>query len=399
VHKYPHFAVPGPAIGFLQESLRWWDQWLKGLDSGIMAEPLYRAYLMDGAPPASSYARRDGRWIAEETWPSPSVEARAYALNPGRIDTAAGPEVALVHCSPQDVGSACGEYCAMWLGPEWPGEQRYDDAGSLAFDGAPLAETLELLGAPVAQLELACDKPRGLLVARLCDVAPDGASTRITYGVLNLCHRHGHETPQVLVPGERIAVSLRLDDVAYAVAPGHRLRLAISTSYWPLIWPSPEPAAITLFAGASRLVLPERAPVAGGPRPFEPPEGAAPLDAEQLRPVAQRRWLERDLVSGESRLVIVDDLGAQRIRAHGLERGSVCREHYRILPGDPLSARAEISWTQTLGRGDWQIRTESRHEQSADREQFHLRAEIRAFEGEQQVFEKGWQRSVPRDFL
>ena len=38
-HGYPHFARPGPQIGFLQEMLRWWDYWLKGIDTGVMDEP------------------------------------------------------------------------------------------------------------------------------------------------------------------------------------------------------------------------------------------------------------------------------------------------------------------------------------------------------------------------
>jgi predicted acyl esterase len=42
-HQRPHRGAPGPAIGFLQESIRWWDYWLKGIDNGIMAEPNLRA--------------------------------------------------------------------------------------------------------------------------------------------------------------------------------------------------------------------------------------------------------------------------------------------------------------------------------------------------------------------
>jgi predicted acyl esterase len=47
-HSYPHTAVPHPAIGFLQESLRWWDHWLKGIDTGIMAEPMLRVWMPEG---------------------------------------------------------------------------------------------------------------------------------------------------------------------------------------------------------------------------------------------------------------------------------------------------------------------------------------------------------------
>ena len=152
--------------------------------------------------------------------------------------------------SPQDCGLAGGEYCAIWLGPELPGDQRVDDAKSVCFDSEPLDAPLDIVGAPVISLTLSADRPRAMVAVRLCDVQPDGASTRITYGVLNLCHRDSHEFPRTVVPGEPMQVALQLDDIAYAVQPGHRLRVAISSTYWPLVWPSPEPVALTLAEGA-----------------------------------------------------------------------------------------------------------------------------------------------------
>jgi len=49
----PHTAKPGPAIGFPQECVRWWDYWLKGFDNGIMAEPMLRAWIQESAAPRS----------------------------------------------------------------------------------------------------------------------------------------------------------------------------------------------------------------------------------------------------------------------------------------------------------------------------------------------------------
>ncbi len=399
IHKYPHFAVPEPAIGFLQEALRWWDHWLKDRQTGIMEEPLYRAYLMDSAPPRTSYRERAGRWVSEPSWPSPAIGARVYCLNPGRLAERPAGTQPLIVASPQDCGLAGGEYCAMWAGPEWPGDQRSDDAASLTFDSDPLEGRLEIFGAPVVELEVTADRPNAFLAVRLCDVAPTGESTRVTYGILNLTHRESHERPSPLVPGRRYALRIRLDDIAYAFPPGHRIRLAISNSYWPQVWPSPQPATLTLGAGSGRLTLPERVPREEPVLSFEAPEGAPPLDAEVLRPAAAQRKVERDLARGETVLTIIDDFGARRIKAHGLETGAVARETYRIQPDDPLSARAEIHWTETLGRGDWQVRTESRSVQWADLERFHIRAEIEAFEGEERVFAREWQRSVPRDLL
>ncbi|WP_278265813.1 CocE/NonD family hydrolase [Nocardia sp. AG03] len=69
-HKYPHLGVPGPAIGFLQEMVRWWDHWLKGRDSGIMDEPMLRVWMQDSISPHPSYEQRPGRWVSEPSWPS-----------------------------------------------------------------------------------------------------------------------------------------------------------------------------------------------------------------------------------------------------------------------------------------------------------------------------------------
>ena len=185
IHKYPHFATPGPAIGFLQECLRWWDHWLKGQESGIMDEPLYRAYMMDAIRPATNYAERQGRWVAEEAWPSPNIKTLPLALGAGGVllpeaSGAIADEAAISISSPQDTGFACGEYCAMWGGAEWPGEQRFDDAGSLCFDMAPLDAPLEIFGAPIVELEVSADRPQALLALRLCDLDADGRSTRVT---------------------------------------------------------------------------------------------------------------------------------------------------------------------------------------------------------------------------
>src|SRR5262249_20652709 len=153
--------------------------------------------------------------------------------------------------SPQSLGEACGAWCGYGIGPERPLDQRADDGRSLTFDTPPLAEPVEILGAPRVMLDLAVDRPWAFLAVRLNEVAPDGASTRISFGLLNLTHRESHETPEALQPGERYRVAVQLNDIAHAFAAGNRIRVAISTTYWPLIWPSPEPVTLNVFTGAS----------------------------------------------------------------------------------------------------------------------------------------------------
>ena len=188
------------------------------------AWPAYRVYMLDSAPPDASAAFRPGRWLAE-TLPSPRVRDRVIDL------PAAGQTIA----SRQTLGAAAGEFFPMGLNAEMAGDQREDDAHSLCFD-TECAQGLALLGAARLDLTLSADQPFGLVAARLCDVAPDGASVRIAHGLLNLHHRT--DPPTALVPGECMQVSLTLDQMAYRLAPGHRLRLALSSTYWPWVWPS-----------------------------------------------------------------------------------------------------------------------------------------------------------------
>ena len=103
-------------------------------------------------------------------------------------------------------------------------------------------QRIEILGAPVVTLDVAADRPVANLAVRLCDVHPDGASLRVSYGMLNLAHRDGHEAPAPLVPGRRYRVRIQLNDAGAVFPAGHRIRVALSTTYWPMIWPAPEKA-------------------------------------------------------------------------------------------------------------------------------------------------------------
>src|SRR5205807_2395575 len=114
-------------------------------------------------------------------------------------------------------------------------------------------ERFEILGFPEVELELAADRPVAQAAVRLCDVAPDGSSLFVCYGVLNLTHRDGHERPEPLEPGRPYPVAIRLGAAGHAFVPGHRIRVAVSSSYWPIIWPAPEPVTLTLHAGRLRL--------------------------------------------------------------------------------------------------------------------------------------------------
>jgi len=395
VHKYPHFAVPHPRIGFLQEALRWWDRWLKDIPTGVADDPACRLYLMDGVRPASWYESRPGRWIAEPSWPSPNIETQILPLGPGTLG--ADGDFSLTLASPQDCGMDGGEYCAIWLGPEMPGDQRRDDALSVCFDSAPFEET-DIVGAPVLRLRLSSDKPLAQIAVRLNHIHPDGAATRITWGVLNLTHRTGHATPEPLVPGEEVEVRVALDHIAYRLPAGHRLRVAVSSAYWPMIWPSPDAATLTLTGGW--LDLPVRRVRADGDEiTFPPAEAAKPLRLRQIRPDNHVRRTEIDQRTGIVSLIIEDDFGEHENLDHGGIAGSIARERWDIHPDDPLSARGAVHWTEVVERDGRRLRTEAVCSMWSDATQFHLSARIEAYEGDREIYSRNHRESIPRDHI
>jgi hypothetical protein len=271
----------------------------------------------------------------------------------------------------------------------------------VVFDSAPLTELTEILGAPVIELEIAADKPNAKLVARLCDVHEDGASTRVSYGMLNLTHRDSHAEPVPLEPGRRYRVQMQLNDTAYAFPRGHRIRLALSNTYWPITWPSPEPVVLTLFTGGAVMTLPVRTPRSDAATlaPFPPPEVGPAMQRTVQRPSTGARSINRDIMTGEFVSIVDDDYGRTRIEATGIEQENTRYTEYSITEGDPLSATMETRWTIGIGRGDWQTRTVTRAVMTSTNETFRIRAELDAYESEERIMSRNWDETVPRDLV
>jgi uncharacterized protein len=400
-HAYPHDARPGPSIGFLQEALRWWRACLgegdaKRRDQG---EPRLRVWMPESVPAGSRGHDRPGRWIAEESWPAPGIAQRVFHLAPGLL---AGSAVAahLVISSPQTTGRAIGSWLVSGLR-----DQREDDAHSLCFDSEPLAERLEILGAPELRVSVACDRPAAFLMARLCDVAPDGGSTRVTYGALNLTHRAGHEAYQPLVPGASFEVFFRLEDVAHAFPAGHRVRLALSTACWPLLWPSPERVQLTVLTEHCRFSLPVRTPDPRDAelREFDPPEQAPSSEWTPISRGKPERSVETDPRSGDvvtrtrSGFDASGRVALSRLEAAGnIEGGDGTLTEHRIHPHDPLRARASMEQRTELRRGAWRVAIETEIVIACTRTHFLVEARLDAWEGEERVFHRTWAERVAR---
>lgn len=405
-HSYPDSALPGPQINFLNEALRWWDHWLKGEPNQIMDEPKFRLWMQESVPPQTSYEHRPGRWVAEPSWPPPAAHtaSQTYFLNERGLRSDPGADKAITIHSKQTHGLHAGRWCPFGAPGELPADQRHEDGLTQTFTSPPLADAVEILGFPTVTLTLSVDQPVALIALRLCDVAPNGASTLVTRGILNLTHRDSHEHPTALEPGKEYSVTIQLNAIAHAMPAGHRWRLAVATTHWPMAWPSPKPVALTLHCGEGcQLTLPIRPLQATDETlpAFEPiTEAVGPtIPFERLREPDRGQRIEQDLVSGITWLIDSYDMGATRLQNNGMAFEISFSNTFSIVEDDPLSAKIEFESTFALRRGDWQTEMKNISVLTADATHFYLTNTIDAYEGDTQAFTKTWTAKIPRDLV
>ncbi len=403
-HLYPNFALPGPQIGFLQETVRWWDKWLKGKDNEVMDEPILRAYMQDTVAPQRQFDFRPGQWAAESSWPSSNIEPMKFGLSPGALSaTSHSTSTAQISiCSPQTVGLYAGKWLVFGPYPEGPGNQQADGDGSLVFDTEPQKHALQLLGAPLVHLCLASDKPDALVAATLSEVLPDGRATRLSYGVRNLTHRDSDSKPSHLKPGQYYDVTVKLNELGQTFAPGNKIRLAISTTYFPIVWPSPSPATLTIDCACSTLDLPVRHSSSKDPKstPFEPPANAPALPTETLRGPSNKNTLSTDLDTNITTITYEVDAGTYRNLntdwCYGTYEKVICSIH----PEEPLSARVEQVFRKEYGLGKPDLVIAGWLRMRASEKEWHITAQIEAFEAGVRIFgprDYGW--DIARDHV
>ncbi|TIU64269.1 MAG: peptidase S15, partial [Mesorhizobium sp.] len=306
---------PGPRIGFLKECLRWWDQYLKGVNTGIADEPMLRAWMQDPCPPAAIYDERPGRWVAEPSWPGPGIGKWELALSPGLLAGGARSDDVLKICSPSTTGLSSGAWCGYGVDPTLPIDQRMEAGNALVFETKALEEAVEILGFPEFEVKLISDKPVALISATLSLVLEDGAASRVSYGILNLTHRHDDLELRPMQPYSAETVRIKLRCCGQRFEKGQRIRLAVATGHWPIVFPGPEKATLSIHCAGSSLTLPVRTPQPLDARlaSFEEPESAMPLVQEVIKARKPfRREVTTNQITGESTYTVVSDGGTVR---------------------------------------------------------------------------------------
>ncbi|MFJ2861891.1 CocE/NonD family hydrolase [Kitasatospora sp. NPDC087314] len=361
----------------LPETLRWWDHWLRDIDTGALAEPALRSWIST-------------RWTGEEAWPSPGVREIHYGLDgPLRTAGTASDDRYVLVRSPQHTGLNAGAYVPLGRPADQPPDQREEDGRSVCFDSHPLPEPVELLGIPTVRLRLRDDGRPAQITARLCAVGPDGTSALLTRGVL-------------VATGPDAVVELAA--CAATVPAGHRLRLALSSVYWPWVWPAPGAAGYALDPSRSALGLPARHLAAGAgaaPVAFAAPALPEPLDIHLTDPLTARpeHVTVHDIGRHEWRTELSPATDGTRTHPDGLVRDEHTVTAYRVLTDAPLSAQARTDHTVRLERPDagWDVTVQTRTQLRCEAGHFLSLVQLRALEAGSVVFAREWRHRVPRD--
>lgn len=421
-HSWPHDAEPGPNLDELHEIDRFLDRHLRGTSNGWDDEPPIVWFERESAPPEAFPSTVPGRWRAATAYPHPSTSTDVWRLGPGSlVDGAAGePDVGVDLFRHRPTTGTRGPL--SWGAGGAPNglarDLRGDEDAGPTYTSAPLADALEVLGVPEVVIHVEADAPVATLSVRLSDVAPDGSVALVSAGVLNLTHRRSHTDPEPMLRGIVEEVRVPLRTAGYRWRPEHRIRVAIASSLWPVLWPSPYAATLAIHRGPatpSRLELPV-IPAAGGlgdaPVPAfrtEPPELHWPeptaLDGGGPGTSDEPVWRIEEDVIGRSVTVHVHD-GGEAIVPDG--RRLYAAETLRMTAWDDDPARAELEarvvyrWQEREAHREGELtRIEIRADssQTSGATDFDLAVRLEVDVDGERFFERAWHEVVPRHLV
>ncbi len=266
-HHYPDQGEPGPAIGFQDLALEWWDHWLGDETGNVRNWPRLRLWRREFDPPVGRLAMRNGGWI--ETAGHEEAGGTTLYLAAGSLtDSPPGETQSLEIPNNLRHGECAGDTGYFGRVGGLPLDQSVDDGCSLCFDSTPLEEDLNLVGHAELSCEITRDLAEAQLVCRLCEVTPDGRSNLVVRQVRNLALDETLDTESSFTAGNTVRYRIRLPSTAYRFARGNRIRLALGTSYWPLAWPASRPASVRILTRSAQLDLPVLSHTAGLSVPF-----------------------------------------------------------------------------------------------------------------------------------
>jgi predicted acyl esterase len=374
-HMSTATSLPGPHLDLVPVMARWWDRWLRGIDDGYDDEPALTWFAQRSTRPGADRPLVEGEWRSAPAWPLPGASTSVRLLGTGTVTYDVLP----------DVGTSAWNSCAGSLPWGQPTDQRYDDAASLTWEWP--ADGLSLLGHPVLRLRLSSTQPVASVSAKLSDVFPDGTSSLVCRGFLNLTHRASSTAPEPLPVGEWLDVDVAMEEMSFdAVEPGHRLRLAVAGADWPNTVAPPRPVTLGLDLAGCSLEL----PVAGE----STPAGPLPFAASPDREASDVVWrVERDVLG--RRTACIDDHGG----AYDVDGGRVVEHYSGRVEVDAASFEQSASSTAdfTIEWPEGTVGARCEVELQAGPDAFDLRVRVDTWRDGEPFASRSWQRQVPRD--
>ena len=402
-HDYPHNAWHEPRMEWRFEAVRWFDHWLKDEDTGILEEPDFAVYVRNYYPPDSAITKIPGHWRWEDSWPVERIERQDWYAHSDHGLSVKPAENATHSMTYKPSVGLEGGGPTMWWGSITPDQQPMDDH-SLVYDSEPLDAPLEILGRPIAKLNVSADAPRANWVVRISDVAPDGQVTQVAGAAFNGTHRNSAREPEDIVPGEVFPLDINLHFTSWVFPKDHRIRVAVSNSQWPMLWPTALSMASTLAIGGesgARVLMPvvppgaERKPNFKDPLPGPALPGYETLDSGNSTGYAAITSIEHDPETGEA-FGIARNTGATRY-PWGVQRFEEEIEH-RTSDVNPAQTSVVGRYKLSEELNGRTLEFEQTVEFTSDEEYFYLKFHRWALENGELYAEKTWEESLPRDF-
>jgi len=401
-HAFPHDAYPKPQIEWRHEAVRWFDYWLKEIDTGILDEPRFAVFVRSRHPPGPVLNEAPGEWRWEDGWPIQRI--RELNLHPQANHTLSEVEPAVdmhqLRNLPTTGIEASGP--VLWWGDVAP-DQRPTDAFSLVYDTIPLQEDLEILGLPEAFLLVAADAPHVNWFVRLSDVAPEGTVTQVAGAGFNGTHRESAKSPEKWEPGKLTPIGIEMHFTSWVFPKGHKIRFSINNAQWPMFWPSPYPVTISLHLGGNKtkLVLPVvpyiQRPAPNFKTPATDPQmpGFSTLDSGNISGYGEIGTIERNTTRKSTKVTATNSGGDSY--PWGKESYSEII-HHETNDDHPeetsMVGRHKISVELKDRFLVWEADLTFR----SDRDHFYYTYTRRLSENGNLVREKTWQDTIPRDF-
>lgn len=392
-HSWPDDVSPGPAYEWRAEAVRWWNHWLRGQDTGLLKEPRVTLFVRKSHKPDLKLKEVPGEW-RQEDWPLKRKKEAVFFLKPdGRMSTSLGLSAGRITKSIAPKPGA-GTELGYWWGETTPDMSALDKE-SLTFTSDALEKDIEIVGLPKLQFQGSSGAPLSQWVARLEDVRPDGTVAFVTGGALNGAQRESRTSPKEAVPGEFFLHKFDMHFTTWIFPKGHRIRLALTSGSFPMLWPVPVKAEnlVQVMAASSFLSLPTVPP-----DKKRPVIATGAIEARRTKPGAssidEKSWSMIPEITREGSWVIASGKGEESRKQGELTVKSGQTTEYKVNEDDPSKA----SFTGTYFHEFPAFKLSSRMEIESDATDFRILFRRVLSEGDKVLREKTWEKKIPRKF-